>query len=936
MPSFALFGLLPFALDAQVDQAEGEDVFELSPFVVDGSGDSGYVTTQSLSGSRFSQNLSDIPANISVMTAEMMEDLGAFDMQEAMDWSVNSTASDVGDSTSSDATGIADGERRNLTIDIRGIQSTAARNFFKWSINSDKFNVGRIDTSRGPNALLFGASSLAGLNNITTKQAIFSDLNKVSTSFASEGGGRAAIDINRVLLEDKLALRFNAFYQDIDTWRDYGNSTKDGFALAGTWKVMDGFTVRFEGEKGYSETISPKTAIRDSTNNWDHYTLAAATTGTNAQKNAANAAAGVALEGTNAAPYIDVNRPDAGAVSWGGKLISAGSNSFLKPFVDVGLTSGTVYEEASLTEPATLVTDPADKFQSALVFPDWDYGNLLMAGSVVGEHETYSLFLEKKFSDKFFMEVAYNHQDEDRKWHSQDGNPNIINYDLSQTLPDGYLIDGSNVNPNFLKPFISATPGVRQDYVQSDEYRALAIYRLAGDWFELDIGGNVSYRESRSGQYRKSLTIINGSNPDQSVAANRPRFRHYLTDPLDQFTQYRDGETYTIGDSVLEFVNAGNGAGQAHTVDELTSMMLFTSGSWGEKGKLKTTVGIRRDKFNVDAYNTYIADPVTKEYLRSELSDNDADTIDSPSYGAVYHLTDSVSLYGNYSKSFVFGDKRQLSFLGETVAPPIGESTEFGLRFRLGRKLSGSIGTYDSLQENNPINVNNIINRVGLIHERLGLGELGQRSDTATTTSTGYEIYVTGNPTKSWTLTANLAFPETSNTDSYGFAMDEYLAQETTRWLALAAEDADPTTPDYVQGVIDGINTIIANRRSTDGLSNTRVQKMNGSVLTKYTFRDGALKGFAFGGGVKYRGKNNINRTAEGDDIFVDDYYEMTTFARYGFHWQDLKWNVSLNVTNPFDDLNFRYTTVNATTLDGVTYRISAPRSAKLGLDVEF
>lgn len=965
LASLTCVGLGSSALMAQDDANEAsEEVFELSPFVVDGSEDSGYVTNQSLSGSRFSQNLNDIPANISVITAEMMEDLGAYDVQDAMAWSVNSEVSGVGETTSSDATGITDLERRNLTINIRGIQSTTARNFFKWSINSDGYNVGRIDTSRGPNALLFGASSLAGLNNITTKQAIFKEVNKVSTSFSSTGGGRAALDVNKVLIDDKLALRFNTFYHDMDSWRDYGNSKKDGFALAGTWKVNDTFTVRFEGEKGTTENVAPKSAIRDNTNGWDHSTLEVAVANPNTAANrraanAANAAAGVAAIAANYAPIIDINNLDAGAVSWAGQVISRGDGAFLKPFVDVGLTSGTEYVPMDLTEQTTLVDDPADSFQSALLLPDWDYGNLLMAGSVVGEHETYSVYLEKKFSDNFFVEVAYNHQDENRKWHSQDGGPNQIYYDLSPTLPDGYTIDGSSDNPNFLKPYITAMPGVREDYVQSDEFRALGIYRMKWEWLELDVGGNVSYRSSQSGQYRRALTIVDGDNPDLSASENKPRFRHYLSDPTDGFTQYRDGETYTIGGSTLEYVNAGTGGGQAHTQDQLTSMMLFTSGSWGHEGKLKTTIGIRRDKFDVEAFNNYITDPVTKEYLRSELSDTDADTIDSPSYGAVYHLTDWLSVYGNYSKSFVFGNKRQLSFLGETVAPPIGESTEYGVRFRFGRKLSGSLNTYDSQQENNPINVNNIVNQIGFIHDALGWDELGQRSDTATTASEGYEFRLTGNPTKSWTLTGSVSFPERMNTDSYGFAMDEYLSTVPATWLEAAGVDAATaagiTSPDDIANIdtsegsgvdveaIDAITTrwtnilnIIENRRVNDGLGATRLSKINGNFLTRYSFREGSLKGLSLGAGVRYNGERVLNRTAEGDEIVSDDYLTYKVFAKYGFKWKDLKWNVSLNIDNPFNDLNFEYKTVNATTLDGITYNISSPRSAKLGVGVDF
>ena len=52
------------------------DVYVLSPFVVSSSEDDGYVATSSMAGTRINTNLEDIPASISVVTKDMMRDLG--------------------------------------------------------------------------------------------------------------------------------------------------------------------------------------------------------------------------------------------------------------------------------------------------------------------------------------------------------------------------------------------------------------------------------------------------------------------------------------------------------------------------------------------------------------------------------------------------------------------------------------------------------------------------------------------------------------------------------------------------------------------------------------------------------------------------------------------------------------------------------------------
>ena len=363
--------------------------------------------------------------------------------------------------------------------------------------------------------------------------------------------------------------------------------------------------------------------------------------------------------------------------------------------------------------------------------------------------------------------------------------------------------------------------------------------------------------------------------------------------------------------------------------------MLYSFGSWGKQGKLKTTIGIRRDQFDVVTRNAFVGDPVTHKLVRYDENGTTNGSIDSPSLGAVFHLTDWLSAYTNYSKSYVFSDRRQLSFIGTEIPAPIGTAREYGIRFRMGNKVTGSIGYYDSLQVNNPINVNNLTASVGRIYTALALGSFGQRGDTQTTTSTGYEVQITGNPTRSWTFSAALGLPKTTGTKSYGFALDEFLATEGPRFLQLAA--SDPAALAIVQTELTTENNIVANGRASDGQSNIRVPKMNGSILTRYTFNDRWLKGLALGGGVRYVGTNTINYSATGNNITVDDYYESTLFAQYQFiKWKNLTWKVVLNVNNPFNDLNFRYTTVNANTLDGLTYRITAPRNARLGIDLSF
>ena len=66
-----------------------DDVFELSPFEVDSSTDTGYRATNTLSGTRFNSSLRDTSASISVWTEEFLEDTGLTEIDELIEYSLN-------------------------------------------------------------------------------------------------------------------------------------------------------------------------------------------------------------------------------------------------------------------------------------------------------------------------------------------------------------------------------------------------------------------------------------------------------------------------------------------------------------------------------------------------------------------------------------------------------------------------------------------------------------------------------------------------------------------------------------------------------------------------------------------------------------------------------------------------------------------------------
>jgi outer membrane receptor protein involved in Fe transport len=217
-------------------QQEEDEVFELSPFTVDSSTDEGYYASQSMAGGRLSGSLKDTGAAVQVITKEFMEDLGATGVEELLQYTTSSEVAGIlGNFTGSSEGGEGEtstgGARRDPdgTSRIRGLAAPdRTRNFYVTDIPFDTYNTERIDINRGANSFLFGLGSPAGLINNGMAQANFRDSNEISTRIGSGGKDpsyRASFSLNRVVVEDKLAIRVNGLmdrtqYRQRPTYKD--------------------------------------------------------------------------------------------------------------------------------------------------------------------------------------------------------------------------------------------------------------------------------------------------------------------------------------------------------------------------------------------------------------------------------------------------------------------------------------------------------------------------------------------------------------------------------------------------------------------------------------------------------------------------------------------------------------------------------------------
>ncbi len=210
------------AAPSAATEPKKEDVLELSPFEVKATSETNsYTADSTLAGNRLSTQLRDIGSSITVVTSQFLLDTGATDNTTLLQ-RLGST--EVGGVNGNYASPGAGSSATLLTEDtikpsegtrIRGLAAADnTRDFFLTDIPWDSYNVDRIDISRGPNAILFGQGSPAGIINATTRSAAFNNSGSVDLRVASFGSFRASVDINQVIVPDQVALRVDLLDND--------------------------------------------------------------------------------------------------------------------------------------------------------------------------------------------------------------------------------------------------------------------------------------------------------------------------------------------------------------------------------------------------------------------------------------------------------------------------------------------------------------------------------------------------------------------------------------------------------------------------------------------------------------------------------------------------------------------------------------------------
>ncbi len=442
---------------SEEDDIEG-DVFELSPFTI--QPEEGWVATETLAGSRLRTDFKDVAAQVEVMTMEFMDDFGITSMEESLIYSLN--VSNPEDRVAGNGEGF--GTSPLDFQQIRGVGGgTRSRNFFGVVTPTENYNISRLTIASGPQSILFGVGAPAGVLDVSINRAETSeDFGEVSFQTDSNGGHRVSFDYNKVIIEDKLALRMALLNKNTEQdWEPNYDKVKGLYATV-TWRPFETTTIMGHYERQERAWNRANRFLPyDRLSAWYGWGQPAFDINTLPTNNA-----GEPL--FNNLPII-YNRAGADATivinpdgTWQQPTTAFRNSVEIVPPTDLPGVSPVNFEADNWT-----LLDNS-------IFPAAEQVNLNgLATTTEMESDIYNLFIEQRLAENWFIELGYQKEDVYR-----------LDYDMGvsdRTLfvdPNRYLGDGTTTNPNFGDFYLDGQPQWQPVEDNTESWRATMSYEF--------------------------------------------------------------------------------------------------------------------------------------------------------------------------------------------------------------------------------------------------------------------------------------------------------------------------------------------------------------------------------------------------------------------------------------------------------------------------
>ncbi|WP_310123261.1 TonB-dependent siderophore receptor [Pseudomonas oryzihabitans] len=393
---------------------------------------------------------------------------------------------------------------------------------------------------------------------------------------------------------------------------------------------------------------------------------------------------------------------------------------------------------------------------------------------------------------------------------------------------------------------ITETASARYEYQLSDDWKTRLTYAWNNDRYSLDFAQPVSLAANGN-----LLRVANGADYDYETTYASWDFigrqelfgqRHDLLVGVDhEDSDQLRGKTYRNNNASRRNLNI-----YAPVYGNLAPPSLLSANQSDQDSNLKSTSLYLKDNWHLDdrwilvlggRYQSF------DQYADQGLGNNHVVNLDKrdhaavPLAGLVFQATDSLSLYGNYSRSFV--PNTTVDDRGNTFDPEEGRSFEVGAKYDLTPGLNLNVALYDIEKKN--VVTTTTVNGVSLSQ---AAGKVGSR---------GLEVDLTGRLAQRWDVIATYAYDHTEVLD-------------------------DPTN---------------------EGNRLPQAPKHSGSLyLTHHLLVPSNLGSWHVGGGARYVGERAGDPA---NSFYMDSYTVADAFLRWDLPVTGYQARLQLNLDNLFD-----------------------------------
>lgn len=744
----------------------------MSPFEVDATQDRGYYAENTLAGSRLNTNVSDLAASITVVTKQQLTDTASVDINDVFLYEANTEGTgnftdfsiDTRGAFQDRAAGFQGGAPSlpftpHTANRVRGIPGRVdkMRDYYPGNprLPWDAYNTDSVEINRGPNSILFGLGSPAGIvNQSVTRARLEEPQRQIEFRVSDLGGYRVSAGINQPLIEDKLGIYVAALYEHEEFEREPSQDITRRQFGAITFRPFPRTTIRANYEHYLNDNRRPNFVTpRDFVSPW----IAAG-------RPSYNPVTGMLTANGAVTGPFDGSDPDSALA-----LMEASGNTLafdgnVRPVLKIEQGRELAYDmrqlsstpaEAGVAElftfdspvRATKSQGPETRrnvvqgLPAGLTFAQpgvtdrtiYDYENINIISGNFGrdEADVYQLDFEQEIVDDLFLQLGYYRED----FRSS------VQYYISQQTGVTLYVDTNEVNldgtpnPNFGRPFIEitqpdgfehpednstgrATLAYEFDLTEQDGWvRWLGRHRLLGLWQQQEIKrSQLRYRPLMTTHTQFYPVLENvWTVPNPNVTHNAIERRFYVggTDGLVTMDPglYPNG----IRDHTIHWFNPSSGAWedtpitvdtQLHFVSNKTRQKIdsyagaLQSFFWDDR--IVVTYGRRRDdsESRTSEPLTFRNDGTTDPTNLDVFGEPQEATGYTDTYGVVVRPLSWLSLHYNNSENFqpaALGT----DFFNNPLPLPSGEGEDYGVSFTLlENKLYARLNWYEATQDN--------------------------------------------------------------------------------------------------------------------------------------------------------------------------------------------------------------------------------------------